>query len=166
MAVDIEANLEAFLGDRQPGARYASFDYCFNYFQDAHAAGEAERLAADDRLTLSCLQLGFYLASWGMMRRRTGLLRRSLRELVPVVQVIAAEPASTWDLDVDSYPEHVDEVMALGRSIRKAYTVNASDILISHQDDAGCLRLRSGVRQIFPERLRLLHVLQGRTDAN
>jgi hypothetical protein len=120
MTVDIEANLKAFLGDRLPGARYASFDYCFNYFQDAHAAGESGRLADDDRLTLSCLQLGFYLASWGMMRRRTGLLRRSLRELVPVVQVIAAEPASTWDLHVDSYLGRADQVMALALRIHAA----------------------------------------------
>lgn len=40
MTADIEANLKAFLGARLPGARYASFDYCFNYFQDAHVAGD------------------------------------------------------------------------------------------------------------------------------
>ena len=31
--MDIEANLAAFTGDRTSTARYASFDYCFNYFQ-------------------------------------------------------------------------------------------------------------------------------------
>lgn len=131
MAVDIEANLKAFLGARRPGARYASFDYCFNYFQDAYAAREADRLADEDRLMLSCLQLGYYLASWGMMRRRTGLLQRSLRELVPVVEAIAAEPVGTWELDVSSYPECAPEVIALGRRLRKAYTVSASDTLVT-----------------------------------
>jgi hypothetical protein len=131
MTVDIEANLGAFLDRRAPGARYASFDYCFNYFQDAREAGEAERLADEDQLQLSCLQLGFYLASWGMLRRSAGLLRRSVRELVPVVQLIAAEPPSTWDLDISSYADQAEEVLALGRRVRKAFTIPASDILIT-----------------------------------
>jgi hypothetical protein len=59
MTVDIDTNLRTFLDRRAPGARYASFDYCFNYFQDAHEAGETARLADEDRLLLSCLQLGF-----------------------------------------------------------------------------------------------------------
>ena len=36
--VDIEANLKAYLGKREPRARYTSFDYCFNYFQ-SHREG-------------------------------------------------------------------------------------------------------------------------------
>jgi hypothetical protein len=148
MTVDIEGNLKAFMGDRLPGARYASFDYCFDYFQDARAAGEAERLASEDRLMMSCLQLGFYLVRWGMLRRRTGLLRRSMRELVPVVNVIAAEPASSWDLDIDNYPDRADELIALGRRIRKAYTVNASDVLVT-KTMLRCLRFSSCVRQVL-----------------
>jgi hypothetical protein len=35
MTVDVDANLAAFLRYRTPEARYASFDYCFNYFQEA-----------------------------------------------------------------------------------------------------------------------------------
>jgi hypothetical protein len=92
MAPDIKGNLDAFLRRRSPAARYASFDYCFNYFQDARDAQESVGLASGDRLELSCLHLGFYLASWGMMRASGGLRGRSLDELVPVVQVIADEP--------------------------------------------------------------------------
>jgi hypothetical protein len=29
--VDIETNLKAYLGAREPTARYTSFDYCFNH---------------------------------------------------------------------------------------------------------------------------------------
>lgn len=39
MAANIDANLKAFLADRAPGARYASFDYCYNHFQEAREAG-------------------------------------------------------------------------------------------------------------------------------
>lgn len=131
MSVDVDNNLRKFLDGRTPGARYASFDYCFNHFQEAHEAGETAQLADEDHLLLSCLQLGFYLASWGMMRPSGELLQRSVRELVPVVEVIAAEPAITWKLDADSYPDTTNEVLALARRVRRAFTVVASDILVT-----------------------------------
>ncbi len=69
--VDCEANILAYLeGDdvtmgREPTGRYASFDYCFNYFQSFRTRpGE---LVSPANLEQSCLQLGFYLASWGII---------------------------------------------------------------------------------------------------
>lgn len=99
MTVDIETNLQAHRRHGSPESRYASFDYCYNYFQDARDAVEKDRLADEDRRLSSCLQLGFYLASWGMMRGSSGLLWRSTAGLVPVIKQIAKEPASFWDLD-------------------------------------------------------------------
>jgi len=131
MAADIDGNLKAFLADRAPGARYASFDYCFNHFQEVREAGDTTVLADDDHLMLSCLQLGFYLASWGMMRGSGDLLQRSLRELVPVVETIASEPSSTWVLDAHSLTRYADDVLALSRRVRKAFTVSASDTLVT-----------------------------------
>jgi hypothetical protein len=132
MTVDIEGNLNAFLARRDPGARYASFDYCFNYFQQARENQQSANLCQDDRLELSCLHLGFYLASWGMMRGSGGLHRRSLRELAPVVEMIAREPAATWELDIPGYSDGgVEEVLSLSRRIRQAYTVPASPILVT-----------------------------------
>jgi hypothetical protein len=66
--VDIEANLAAFTGDLGPDARYASFDYCFNYFRSFREQDRTADIAAPQNLQMSCLQLGFYLASWGMLR--------------------------------------------------------------------------------------------------
>src|SRR5579885_2777245 len=85
----VKNNLKLFCIDRSPGGRYASFDYCFNYFQGVRERGEAEQLLDEANLQMSCLQLGYYLASWGMMRGSGQLLQRSLRGLVPVVEVIA-----------------------------------------------------------------------------
>src|SRR6185437_15455954 len=76
MTVDIDANLATFLADRTPDARYASFDYCFNYFQEARESGDTSHLADNDHRMLSCLQLGFFLASWGMMRASGDFYRR------------------------------------------------------------------------------------------
>ena len=130
MAVDIKGNLDAFLCRRSPTARYASFDYCFNYFQNARDAQETAGLASADQLELSCLHLGFYLASWGMMRG--GLHGRSLQELVPVVQAIADEPPVTWELDVPGYSEAgIAAVLALGDRIGTAYTFTAGPVLVT-----------------------------------
>jgi hypothetical protein len=130
MAVDIRGNLDTFLCRRSPAGRYASFDYCFNYFQDARDAQETAHLATGDRLELSCLHLGFYLASWGMMRGSGGLHGRSLQELVPVVQTIAGELPATWELDVPGYSEAgIAELLALAERIRTAYTFAASPVL-------------------------------------
>jgi hypothetical protein len=130
--VDIKGNLDAFLIRRSPAARYASFDYCFNYFQDARDAQQTAVLAGDGQLELSCLHLGFYLASWGMMRGSGGLYGRSLKELVPVVQAVADEPATTWELDVPGYSEAgITAVLALADRIQAAYTFAASSVLVT-----------------------------------
>jgi hypothetical protein len=131
MTVHIGANLKAFLDHRAPDARYASFDYCFNHFQTAREAGETDRLADEDRLLQSCLQLGFYLASWGMMRASGEFYKRSVRGLVPVVKQIAAEPASTWDLDAHNLTHDADQVLVLTRRIRNSFSVSASDTLVT-----------------------------------
>jgi hypothetical protein len=131
MTADIGGNLKTFLSGRAPGARYASFDYCFNHFQAAREAGDTARLAHDDHILMSCLQLGFYLASWGMMRGSGNLLQRSVRDLVPVVKQIAVEPASTWDLDARSLIDQADEVLALSDRLQAAFTITASDILLT-----------------------------------
>ena len=72
-------NLESFNNDREQIERYASFDYCFNYFQEKYKNGEKEKIADSKNVQLSCLQLGFYLASWGMYRGSTFLLQKSVK---------------------------------------------------------------------------------------
>lgn len=95
--VHVDANARRYLGLRDGDARYASFDYCFNYFQDFHEEGRLEEVDAPAQLQTSCLQLGFYLASWGMFRGRAELLNHSAKRLVPVVRAIAAAPRGRMD---------------------------------------------------------------------
>jgi len=55
-------------------------------------------------MEVSCLQLGFYLASWGMFR--SGLLRtRSAKQFRPVVELVAETPKEFWDIDVHCYDD-------------------------------------------------------------
>jgi hypothetical protein len=120
--MDIEANLEAFIGDRTPDARYASFDYCFNYFQSFREQNRIADIAAPENMQMSCLQLGFYLASWGMFRGSSTLLLKSARHYEPVIDVIAAAPAGAWDLDVHCYTSGTWPLLRqLDKQIRVAF---------------------------------------------
>lgn len=131
MRVDIDGNINKFLDHRTPGARYASFDYCFNYFQEARESGDTAWLADDDHLLVSCLHLGFYLARWGMMRGSSDLLQRSVRELVPAVRLIAAEPTATWEFDADNYADTADGILEFAQRLRATFTAVASDTLVT-----------------------------------
>lgn len=101
--VDADANLRTYLADRRSTDRYASFDYCYNYFQSRRDERRYAELLRGPELELACLQLGFYLASWGMYRGSTVLLRRSVAYLAPVIDVIAEAPPEAWAIDVDGY---------------------------------------------------------------
>lgn len=127
--VDIETNLTRFMGTREPTLRYASFDYCFNYFQSHR--DDPRRLVAPGALETSCLQLGFYLASWGMLRASWQMLRRSSKHLAPLVSVLANDLGYLWGLDVDGYdtetiPKLREAEIAVRRALRDAPDVEAA----------------------------------------
>lgn len=101
---EIEGNLKQFVQDRKDTARYASFDYCFNYFNGFHRQGELQEIVAPQNLQLSCLHLGFYLASWGMFRGKSHLLQGSMKHYVPLLRTII-EAEYLFDLDAPDYDE-------------------------------------------------------------
>lgn len=82
--------------------RYTSFDYCFNHFQSLREAGELDRLRSGDGLQTGCMQLGFYLASWGMYRGSSKLLGKSARHLMPMIRAVANAEPELWTIDVDN----------------------------------------------------------------
>jgi len=128
---EIDEAVRRYLGARDPGSRYTSFDYCFNHFQRHRA--EVKVWGAPMGMEISCLQLGFYLASWGMLRGSAELLQRSVRHLVPLVETIADTPPALWDVDLDSYDQAgVDLVYRTAGDIRDALRpLRASDILVT-----------------------------------
>lgn len=135
--MDLESNIKKYLhGDadsegRKPDARYASFDYCFNYFQAFREAGESASLTRAPNIQLSCLHLGFYLASWGMLRGSAELLQKSARYLAPIVEVIARADASLWEIDAHCYTEaNIQRLMDTARIFRQSQP-GMSDILVT-----------------------------------
>jgi hypothetical protein len=111
VTLDLETNLRRYLngtksgGGRRPETRYTSFDYCFNYFQSFRDSGNVAAIASREYIQQSCLHLGFYLASWGMLRGSAELLQKSVRHFVPVIETIACTNPASWQIDADTYTD-------------------------------------------------------------
>lgn len=135
--VNLEANILRYLdgatpeGGRKPDARYTSFDYCFNYFQSFFEADRQSELAAPQNLQSSCLQIGFYLASWGMFRGSGDLYKRSVHHYVPLIEAIATAPTELWMTDAHNYDASAIR-MVLSEATRLAASIGGmSPILVT-----------------------------------
>ena len=125
--VDISTNVIKYFGERSPVERAASFDYCFNYFQSFRACHEIKALASPLNIEASCLHLGYYLASWGMLRGSTVLHTKSYRFFAPVIQAIAQEPPAIWGIDVNNYTDgNIAELLELKGRISAAMAAKSS----------------------------------------
>jgi len=115
--MNIEKNLAQFIdgngknGGKKPDERYASFDYCFNHFQSFREKGCIEKMANEDNMQTSCLHLGFYLASWGMLRGSSFLLEKSIKYYEPLIINISKFDKRIWEIDANSYTEENIEVL-------------------------------------------------------
>lgn len=103
--MNISDNIEIFLKDRSPDERYSSFDYCYNYFHEFYEQGNIEAIASSTNVQLSCLQIGFFLASWGMLRGKAFLLQKSVKHYEKLISVMSKMPKSYWEIDADNYSE-------------------------------------------------------------
>ena len=140
IAVDIEANLREYLygdggtEDTAPIERNASFDYCFNHFQSFREQDRTNELVSRGCIEKSCLQLGFYLASWGMLRGSSFLLRRSVKVYEPVIEAVAAADPALWDVDAHCYtPANIQLILDFRQQLIQAFgpANRPSDILVT-----------------------------------
>jgi len=130
--VNITIHAARYLEGRRDTARYASFNYCFNYFQSFQEEGRNAALTEPGQLETSCLQLGFYLASWGMFRGKAALLQHSAKSLGPAVRVVAGAPDAVWRADVDDYSPSVQTALTkVYRELRASLPGGQSQTLIT-----------------------------------
>lgn len=138
---EIEGNLKSFEKGlayskdegHYPLARYASFDYCFNYFQGFK---DKKEIAHKNNIQNSCLHLGFYLASWGMYRGSTFLLQKSVKIFEQLIEYIASEECNVWGIDVNNYTDdNIKKLIKCGERIEKELDVHetkkATDTLVT-----------------------------------
>lgn len=110
----VEKHLEECLRFRKDKStiykRYAAYDYCFNYFRDFYASDRTKEIASNANMETSCLQLGLFLATWGMYRN-SALHNRSFKVYKGLIKRISEEE-TLWDIDVEDYcneNETIDE---------------------------------------------------------
>ncbi len=105
---------------RKPDERYASFDYCFNYFRSFYEQHRVADICRPENVQLSCLHLACYLASWGMLRN-SFLGNKSVRFYKLLLERIVQLGERPWRVDVDSYTdENVELLLETGKAIREA----------------------------------------------
>lgn len=102
---ELERVLKLFIVDRQLEKRYASFDFCYNYFytHKGHLVGE--------NMQTSCMHLWAYLASWGMLRGSAQLLQCSPASLKPLIELFEKTDIAVWKIDVDTYTKENIEIL-------------------------------------------------------
>jgi hypothetical protein len=106
--MDIDKNIQGFRHGFGPKERDASFDYCYNYFQSFYESENIQILSAPENMQQSCLQIGFYLASWGMLRGSSLLSRKSIKFYEPLIKYISTSDLHLWKIDIDKYtPENI-----------------------------------------------------------
>lgn len=129
--------LEGKKGDknngRKPNERYSSFDFCFNYFYSFYEENKLNELANDKNLQISCLQLGFYLASWGMMRGSSFLIQKSAKNYEQLIKIISKMEPKLWEIDVMDYnEENIKLLINCVEKIRGAFGNNKpTDTLVT-----------------------------------
>jgi hypothetical protein len=104
--------------------RYRSWEHCFRYFQKI-----PPRAIAADR-DHAALQLGFYLASWGMYRGSSFLLQHTYKVHLAVIdQLVAPQFSVLWEQEFgakDDDSQLVPTILELIHAIREAYRPFAS----------------------------------------
>ncbi len=117
--VTLDQTIGEFYGqrDRHPDSRYRSWEYCYGFFRQHRA----DLLGVQDD---AALQLGFYLASWGMYRGSSALLQRAYTAHLPVIHVLASPRFSNLWRDVGARDGDVElgpSIMALVALVTDAY---------------------------------------------
>ncbi len=130
-SINVRRNIDCYMQDRGSDKRYASFDYCFNYFQSFKEQGRIEDISGQDHVQQSCLQLAFYLASWGMLRGSTVLLKKSARFYRRLLQVIVRCDKRLWEIDLPYSDEDIDLLLRVGKDFSEALENKASDTLVT-----------------------------------
>jgi hypothetical protein len=122
---DIQKYINEFQAENGPTDRYSSFDYCYQYF-----LGQTSSQLLQDTQK-SCLMLGFYLASWGMLRGSSFLLEKSVKHYEPLINYIASLNKSIWSIDVDTYTDsNISTICNIYKDIKNLIIENNNAHLI------------------------------------
>ena len=138
--MDLEGCIKDYLNGREekhgrtPDGRYSSFDYSYNYFYSFYKENRIEEIASDENIQMSCLQIGFYLASSGLMGRSSSLIERSVRNFQGVISTISQMDPVLWKIDLESYtPENIELLLECRNNIIDSFSedVKVSEAIVT-----------------------------------
>lgn len=139
--MNIDRNIQWFMNEsdgengRGPKDRYASFDYCYNYFQSFKENDAIPELSNSKNIEMSCLQLSFFLASWGMYRGSTHTIRRSSKFYEDLIKNLSKINQDIWEIEIEDYnnDKKLEEIFNCKKLIQESFGnwSDASDKLIS-----------------------------------
>lgn len=91
--------------------RYRSWDHCYLFFRDFWEEAKIQP-PSDENIESACLNLAFYLASWGMYRGSSFLLQKDFTIFSEAIQLMITQ--KYWDLWNEVY---YDELLVDGYDI-------------------------------------------------
>lgn len=101
-----------------PHHRYRSWEHCYGFFQ------RTTRACLVEQRDQAALQLGFYLASWGMLRN-SFLLNYTYTVHLGVIDCLASPSfAALWETDIGCRAEHAalaPMILSAIEALREAY---------------------------------------------
>jgi hypothetical protein len=119
---DLEGVITKFKSKSDQMDRYTSFDYCYNYFKTN------ENFKKD--IEKSCLVLGFYLASWGMLRGSSFLLQKSGKHYQKLIEYYSTLEKDIWKIDIDNYSNETNsQILEIYRKTKELIIVGNSSHL-------------------------------------
>jgi len=128
----IQRNINLFEESIHPYSRYSSFDHCYNYFVSFHKNKQLTDLVVGSNLRRSCLEIGFFLASWGMYRGKSTLLKSSFMIYEALIKAVSESNPIYWEIDVADYRSRAKEVMDCKDMIRSTLPIaNPSETLLT-----------------------------------
>jgi hypothetical protein len=139
MMIDVSSSIKKYMNGRVATGRYSSFDYCYNYFYEFYKQDKIQELSNEKNLQMSCMHLGFYLASWGMFRPSSFLINKSGKHFEELIIEISKMDSDRWEIDVINYDKSnvkdlidcKEEIIdALGRSNAKTWDTLVSKIML------------------------------------
>lgn len=115
---DIIVNVLKYYSEtfKDENSRYNSWKHCHEYFLN-------NRFRTSEEITDNmCLHLAFYLASWGMYRGSSFLLKKDYKVHNEVVKEILKEKYTClWDINCEDLRNKVDLVLEISEEIKKIY---------------------------------------------
>lgn len=112
--------------------REASYHFCYNYFRNFYEDDNVKEISSSNNIEVSCLQLGFYLASWGMYRGSGKIYYKSNKVYEGIIKKIP-EGKSLWEIDVDNYNENnINKILKFKNELQKSlheHKITATDTL-------------------------------------